>query len=145
MVSLSLWLSDVPVTDLGSSWGRRRPPPPKGFWSPRYLLQTACPLPSCPPVSGILPSPNCATHHTYPLSSARLRWQELCFRHHVRGPGISSPSIRVGTSSQKASLVAQMVKYLSAMWETWVRSLGWEDPLEATHSSILAWRIPWTV
>ena len=34
------------------------------------------------------------------------------------------------------------------MWETWVRSLGWEDPLEkgmATHSSVLAWRIPWTV
>ena len=45
------------------------------------------------------------------------------------------------------SLVAQMVKNLSAMWETWVSSLGWEDPLEngvATHSSILAWRIPWT-
>ena len=45
-----------------------------------------------------------------------------------------------------ASLVAQMVKNLSAMWETWVRSLGWEDPLEkgiTTHSSILAWRIPW--
>ena len=43
------------------------------------------------------------------------------------------------------SLVAQMVKNLSAMWETWVQSLGWEDPLEegtATHSSILAWRIP---
>ena len=37
---------------------------------------------------------------------------------------------------------------LPATWETWVRSLGWEDPLEkgkATHSSILAWRIPWTV
>ena len=46
------------------------------------------------------------------------------------------------------SLVAQTVKNLPAMWETWVRSLGWEDPLEkgtATHSSILAWRIPWTV
>ena len=46
-----------------------------------------------------------------------------------------------------ASLVAQMVKNLPAMQETWVRSLGWEDPLEketATHSSILAWRIPWT-
>ena len=46
-----------------------------------------------------------------------------------------------------ASLVAQMVKNLLAMRETWVRSLGWEDPLEegmATHSSILAWRIPWT-
>ena len=44
-----------------------------------------------------------------------------------------------------ASLVAQMVKNLPAMQETWVRSLGWEDPLEegmATHSSILAWRIP---
>ena len=38
-----------------------------------------------------------------------------------------------------------MVKNLPAMWETWVQSLGWEDPLEegmATHSSILAWRIP---
>ena len=39
-----------------------------------------------------------------------------------------------------------MVKNLSAMWETWVRSLGWEDPLKkgmVTHSSILAWEIPW--
>jgi len=43
-----------------------------------------------------------------------------------------------------ASLVAQMVKNLLAVWETWIRSLGWEDPLEkgTTHSSILAWRIP---
>ena len=50
-------------------------------------------------------------------------------------------------SSRQASLVTQMVKNLPAMWETWVRSLGWEDPLEegmATHSSNLAWRIPWT-
>ena len=47
----------------------------------------------------------------------------------------------------KASLVVQMVKYLPTMWETWVWSLGREDPLEkemATHSSILAWKIPWT-
>ena len=46
-----------------------------------------------------------------------------------------------------ASLVAQRVKRLPAMWETWVQSLGREDPLEkemATHSSILAWKIPWT-
>ena len=46
------------------------------------------------------------------------------------------------------SLVAQLVNNLSAMWETWVRSLGGEDPLEkgkATHSSILAWIIPWIV
>ena len=45
------------------------------------------------------------------------------------------------------SLVAQMVKHLPTTWETWVRSLGQEDPLEkemATHSSTLAWRIPWT-
>ena len=44
--------------------------------------------------------------------------------------------------------LAQLVKDLPAMQETLVRSLGWEDPLEkgkATHSSILAWRIPWTV
>ena len=46
------------------------------------------------------------------------------------------------------SLVAQMVKNLPAMQETWVQSLGWKDPLEkgiATHSSILVWRISWTV
>jgi len=46
-----------------------------------------------------------------------------------------------------ASVVAQMVKNLPAMLETWVQSWGWEDPLEkgmATHSSILAWRIPQT-
>ena len=48
----------------------------------------------------------------------------------------------------RASLVAQMVKNLPIMQETWVQSLGWEDPLEegmTTHSSILAWRIPRTV
>ena len=47
----------------------------------------------------------------------------------------------------RASLVAQSVKNLPAVQETWVQSLGWEDPLEkemATHSSILAWEISWT-
>ena len=47
-----------------------------------------------------------------------------------------------------ASLVAQLVKNPPAMWEIWVQSLDWENPLEkgkATPSSILAWRIPWTV
>ena len=47
-----------------------------------------------------------------------------------------------------ASQVAQRVKNLPAMQETWVQSLGWKDPLEkgrATHSSILAWRTPWTI
>ena len=48
----------------------------------------------------------------------------------------------------QASFVAQLVKNLPGMRETWVQTLGWEDPLEktkATHSSIMAWRIPWTV
>ena len=55
----------------------------------------------------------------------------------AQGPGIY----------RSASLVAQTIKNLLTMQETWVRSLGWEDPLEkgmATHSSVLAWRIPWT-
>ena len=61
-----------------------------------------------------------------------------------------SPREEIGYTLQYswASLVAQMVKNPPIMQETWVRSLGWEDPLEkgkATHSSILAWRIPWAV
>ena len=62
-------------------------------------------------------------------SRTRLKW-------------LSSSSIRLS----QASLVAQLVKNLPAMWETWVRSLGWEDPLEkgkAAHSSILAWSWTW--
>ena len=60
-----------------------------------------------------------------------------------------SPGERIGYPFQYswASLVAQLVKNLLAMWEMRVRSLGWEAPLEeglATHSSILAWRIPRT-
>ena len=54
----------------------------------------------------------------------------------------------MGFSFLEASFVAQLVKNLLAMQETWVRSVGWEDPLEkgkATHFSILAWKIPWTV
>ena len=65
-------------------------------------------------------------------------------------PGLRrSPGEGRGYSPQYswASVVAQMVKNTSATLETWVQSLGWEDPLEggmAIHSSILAWRIPWT-
>ena len=54
---------------------------------------------------------------------------------------------RLPTPVFLASLVVQMVKNLPSLWETWVRSLGWEDSLEEgmeTHSNILAWRIPWT-
>ena len=64
----------------------------------------------------------------------------------IRGLG-RSPGEGYPLQYSWVSLVAQMVKNLPAVWETWVQSLAWEDPLEegiATHSSILAWRIPWT-
>ena len=54
----------------------------------------------------------------------------------------------VFVAMHRLSLVAQLVKNPPSMWETWVRSLAWEDPLEKgkdTHSSILAQKIPWTV
>ena len=57
-------------------------------------------------------------------------------------------SLTLLSLSLKSSLVAQLVKNLPAMWETWVRSLGQEDTLEegmATHSSVLTWRTPWIV
>ena len=63
---------------------------------------------------------------------------------HIRE--VFSPWIRVIIISG-ASLIAQMVKRLSTMWETWVWALGREDPLEkevAIHSSTIAWKIPWT-
>ena len=66
-------------------------------------------------------------------------------------PGIgrsSGEGIGYPLQSSWASLVAQLVNNPSVMQETWVRSLGWEDLLEkgkATHSSILARRVPWTV
>ena len=87
---------------------------------------------------------------SFPFSSAGK--ESVC---HAGDPGSipgwgRSPGEGTGYPLQYswASLVAQLVKNLPAMWETWIRSLGWEDPLEkgiATHSSILACRIPWTV
>ena len=56
--------------------------------------------------------------------------------------------IATHSSILRASLIAPLVKNLPAMQETWIQSLGWEDPLEkgkATHFSTLAWRIPWTI
>ena len=66
----------------------------------------------------------------------------------IPGSGRSAGE-RVGHPLQYfwASLVAQLVKNLPALWETWVQSLGWEDPLakgKAPHSSILVWRMLWT-
>ena len=81
-----------------------------------------------------------AAGHRVAKSRTRLNWTELNWRglQVITAPGIHS---------WYTSLVAQTVKHLPTMWETRVWSLGWEDPLEkemATHSSILAWRIPWT-
>ena len=61
--------------------------------------------------------------------------------------GVQQSDLVILIHVHMASLVAQLVKSLPAMWETWVQSLGWEDPLEkemATYSSILACRIPST-
>ena len=75
----------------------------------------------------------------HPLLIHKLLQGELLSKWKI---GFKGPWKRKG-----ASLVAQMVKNLPAMQDAWVRPLGWEDPLEkgiTTHSSILAWRIPWT-
>ena len=91
-------------------------------------------------------------------SKERLGKSILDTKNHVFRENIPSSVPGLGRSTGKgiiyplqyswASLVAQLVNTLPAMQETWVRSLGWEYPLEkgkATHSRILAWRIPWTV
>ena len=81
----------------------------------------------------------------------KIPWTEEPGRLHVvHGVAKSRTRLSDFTSlhaPRQASLVAQTVKNLPAMQETWVRSLDWEDSLEkgvATHSSILAWRVPWT-
>ena len=67
----------------------------------------------------------------------------------IPGPGRSAgEGIGYPLQYSWTSLVTQLIKNLPAMWETWVQPLGWEDSLEkgkATHSSILAWRIPQTI
>ena len=72
--------------------------------------------------------------------------EDIFSMHQGCGGGGDDGFVRIQVHT-RASLVAQTVKNLTAMQETLVQSLGWEDPLEkemATHSSILAWRIPWT-
>ena len=86
------------------------------------------------------------------LSQCTGPWEQLDTKRAalLRECYISSQEISISTMSYGVSLVAQMVKKkknVPAMQETWIWSLGGEDPLEkgmATHSSILAWRIPWT-
>ena len=84
-----------------------------------------------------------------PLGYLELPFAAPCLR---TLPVTSTPALQLdlnslGSRSCWASLVAQTVKNLPAVRETWVRSVGWEDPLEeemAAHSSILAWEILWT-
>ena len=79
----------------------------------------------------------------HPLQYPGLKKSMECIVH-----GVATSQTQLSDFHFTASLVAQQVKNLPAMQETWVQSLGWEDPLEkgkATHSSILAWRIPWTI
>ena len=74
---------------------------------------------------------DCGSDHEFLVAKFRLKWKKV---------GKTTRPFK-GTL-----LVAQTVKCLPAMRETWVRSLGWEDPLEkemAIHSSTLAWKIPW--
>ena len=79
-----------------------------------------------------------------------LEWVAISFSRGSSKPRdrIQDSCIAGGFFTTRASLVAQLVKNMPVMWETCVQSLGLEDPLEngkATYSSILAWRIPWTV
>ena len=66
----------------------------------------------------------------------------------IPGSGATGEGIGYPLQCSWASLMTQVVNNLHAMWNTWVRSLGWEDPPgkgNAIHCSILAWRFPWTV
>ena len=92
-----------------------------------------------------------AAIHGVTKSRTRLsNWSDLIWRNFYYGSSkipIYNFSLILHCFLFKDSLVAQLVKNPSAMRKTWVQSLGWEDPLEngkATHSRILAWRIPWT-
>ena len=106
-----------------------------GFSRREYWSGLPVPSPEDPPDTGIEPRSLCIVGRRFTTWATREVWSKL-----KNFPQPRAIFIR-------ASLVAQTVKNLPAMQEIWVRSLGWECPLEkrmATHSSILAWRIPWT-
>ena len=121
-----------------------------GFWQIHSYISTftvwhkVVSLPYTPSVLHLLSPPSTLTSdnywyfhcpHSFVFSSISYSWN------HTRD------SLFRLVYFHWASLVAQRLKRLPLIRETWVRSLGWEDPLEkemATHSSILAWRIPWT-
>ena len=94
---------------------------------------------------------NCCTQYASkfgkPSSGHRTGKGQFSFRYQRRSNGKECSNCHTIVLILPASLIAQMVKRLPTMQETWVQSLGWEDPLEkemATHSSIHVWKIPWT-
>ena len=125
------------LVPLGCQWGESAP----GQMSA---------LPQNPPVASIWNKANSPLHQGFPDSSAGK--ESAC---NAANPGLisgfgRSPGEGIGYPLQYswASLVAQLVKNLPAMRETWLWFLDWEDPLEkgkAAHSSILVWRILWSV
>ena len=107
-----------------------KPPQKPQDWTPVYLL-TASLTSSCASPERILQKQIYSSPLTSLPSPALYCQGNMIIPLHIR----------------YHSLVVQRLKHLPAMWETWVQSLGWEDPLEeeiAIHSSILAWRIPRT-
>ena len=140
----------------------------------RYHNLSSPPLPhTCGSQPGAILPPTQGTGENNWRHTGGHNWQRECYWHVVcasqevtdapKHPTAHRPAAQQritqhrtanGSENEKlcsvplcASLVAQMLKNSPAMQETWVQSLGWEDPLEkglATHSSILAWRIPWT-
>ena len=107
-----------------------------GVWEVHYQgALLACLIPAESPLAG----PQVAALLLYP-HMAEKEIMACCFSSYKGTDNICEGSTH--------DLINLLPKNLPAMWDTWVQSLGWEDPLEkrkTTHSSILAWRIPWTV
>ena len=135
--------SPVPL----AAWGPKVTPPlppVKGLQSIREVLRRMPPAPGvcvCHQVGG-------QTGWGAASTPRRTRAAVLGWGKQLSQPIPGSPGLcRLPQSSHGTSLVAQMVKNLPTVQETWAQSLGGEDPLEkemATHSRILAWGIPWT-
>ena len=106
-----------------------------------------CPASFCTPRPNLPVTPGLSWLPTFAFQSLwnkRISFYGVSSRRSCRS---SKNQSALASLASGGSLVAQMVKNLPAVQKTWVQSLGWEDPLEtgmATHSSILAWSIPWT-
>ena len=140
------------VFEQHNSWLCGRPPKLRDFTSqtPDHKIPIASTGQQCDLATYIPKCPLGGWFHPIPSSLAGK--ESTCNAGHPSSIPGSGRSNGEGTGYPLhyswASLVAQLVENLTAMQETWVQSLGWEDPMEkrmATHSSFLSWRIPWTV